>query len=206
VFQTLRTNAVRAAALSVVLSSTLLPAGATSFQPSQTLRAGTKIACVLDEGVDSASLQSGAAFKLRVVDSNHPVLEGAEIHGIVTDVTQPSLLNPARIGFLLRTIHLRNGETKDIRAYVVNRGVVRYNPAAQRAVRQQLPPSVPYGTITPGPIAWQMRIGGGGQIAIGDKPEVAVGGYVYGSGPKRSIVVRAGTPVIVELANDLAIP
>lgn len=204
-FPTLRRNAVAAALAVLACGLPFAPALAVSYLPSQTFRAGTKIACILEETVNSATLHVGTDFKLRVADPSHPALQGATIHGYVTDVTQPGGLNRARIGFLITRIHLRNGRTKPISAYVVNRSVVQYNPAAQAAARRQLPPSQPYGTVTPGPIAWEMRIGNG-PPEIGNKPHTAVGGYLYAAKANEPIVVRYGTPVTVELANDLTIP
>jgi hypothetical protein len=204
VFRTLRAKGTVAAGALALCAASLAPADAVTYLPSQTFRAGTKIACVLDEYVNSATLKVGTDFKLRVVDTAHPALHGAEIHGFVTDVTQPAGTNRARIGFLLRSIHLRNGRTKPIRAYVVNRGVVQYNPAAQQAAHHQSP-MMPMGTVTPGPIAWQMRFAGG-PPSVGEKPNGAVGGYVYAAQGNEPIIVRAGTAVTVELANDLTIP
>ncbi len=205
VFRTLRVN--RPAALfAALIALAAAPALATTFLPSQTIHAGTKIACVLDEAVNSATLQPGTDFKLRVVDTSHPALAGAEIHGHVTDVRPPSTVDRARIGFLLDTITLSNGTKKPISAYVVNKAVVQYNPAAKRATQQQLPPQMPYGTQTPGPIAWQMRIGGGGSPQISTRPTGAVGGYVYAQQMNEPIIIRSGVPVTVELQADLKIP
>ncbi len=201
----MRHSALAAVAAVGVVLSLCIPAGAVTYLPSQTFRAGTKVACVLDETINSRTLGFGTDFRLRVVDVTHPALHGAEIHGIVTDVTQPHGINRARIGFLIRTIHLRNGRSKPIHAYVVNRQVVQYNPAAARAARQALPPAVPYGTVTPGPVAWQMRIGGGG-VTIGEQAAGEVGGYIYAGRANEAIVIPSGSPVTIELASDLTIP
>ena len=76
---------------------------------------------------------------------------------------KPRAAARARVGFMLTSIHLSNGSKKSISATVVSKRVVPLNPAAQSASRQQLSPmaGVPYGTVTPGPIAWQMRVGNG---------------------------------------------
>jgi hypothetical protein len=202
-----RTSLNRAAAL--LLAASLLPAvaGATTLTTSQTFKTGTKIACVLDARVDSSKLSYGDKFRLRVVDPTYPALQGSEIVGYITDVRQPSGMNRARVGFYLTSIHLANGEKKSISAYVVSKRVVPINPAAQSASRQQLSPmaGVPYGTVTPGPIAWQARIGSGGTtISTHDSPDL--GGYVYATGPHEPIVVPAGQPVTVELSASLTIP
>jgi hypothetical protein len=203
VYQTLRASVAGALLLSFGL---LVPAGATSVVPSQTFKAGTKIACVLDEHLDSSKLAYGDKFKLRVVDTAHPALVGSEIIGYITDVRQPSGANRARVGFMLTSIHLPNGSKKSISATVVSKHVVPISPAAQSGSRQQLSPmtGVPYGTVTPGPIAWQMRVGNGPSTVRSESPNL--GGYVYASSANEPIVVNAGSPVTVELSADLTIP
>lgn len=204
-FQTLP---AKAAAALLAATALLAQAQAAPFVPSQTFKAGTKIACVLDEHLDSSKLSYGANFKLRVVDTSHPALVGSEIHGYITDVQQPAGLNRARIGFFLTTIHLPNGSKKSISAYVVNRRVVQINPVAQQASRQQLSPmaGVPNGTVTPGPIAWQMRVGTSGPVTVNESHSASLGGYIYATSAHESIVVPAGTSVIIELASALTIP
>lgn len=190
-----------------LLAVSTIAAGATSFQPSQTFKAGTRIACVLDEHMDSSKLSYGDKFKLRVVDPNLPALHGSEIIGYITDVRQPSSTERARVGFMLTTIHLTNGENKAISATVVSKRVVPINPTAQYASRQQLQPmtGVPYGTVTPGPIAWQMRLGNG-PSSVQSPSSQNLGGYVYATSPHAPIVASAGTPVTVELSESLTIP
>lgn len=185
--------------------ATVSVASAVILVPSETFKAGTRIACVLDEHMDSSKLSYGVKFKLRVVDTTHNGLEGSEIIGYITEVRQPSGLNPTRVGFYLTSIVLRNGKQKSINAYVVSRRVVPINPAAQAQSRQLSPTSgLPYGTVTPGPIAWQMRIGNG-PSSVRESQSPNLGGYVYGTG-SRPIIVNAGTPVTVELAESLTIP
>ena len=182
-------------------------ADATTFLLSHTYKAGTRIACVLEEHLDSSKVSYGDKFRLRVVDTSLPGLHDAVIIGYITEVHRPSGGNEGRVGFLLTTIELRNGEKKSISAYVVNRGVVRFNPVAQYQQRQQLAPmnNVPVGTITPGPIAWQMNVGGGpSNVRRSDSSGGAVGGYVYEW--HWPIVVAAGTATTVELAHHLTIP
>jgi hypothetical protein len=196
---------VRIVAVALTACFAIAPAGATTFVPSHTYKAGTRIACVLVEHLDSSKLSYGDTFHLRVVDTTLPALEGATIVGYVTEVHRPSGGNQGRVGFFLTSIKLSNGEKKSITAYVVNRGVVRYNPSAQYQQRQQLSPmtGVPYGTITPGPIAWQMNMGSGSST-VHESTGGAAGGYVYAT--KWPIVALAGTNVTVELAHDLTIP
>jgi hypothetical protein len=186
---------------------TIARADATGFVPSHTYKAGTRIACVLEERLDSSKLSYGHAFRLRVVDTSLPALHDSAIIGYITEVHPPSGGNEGRVGFFLTTIELRDGEKKPISAYVVNRGVVRFNPVAQYQQRQQLAPmnNVPVGTITPGPIAWQMNAGSGpSNVRRSDTSGGAVGGYVYER--HWPVVVAAGTPVTVELAHNLTIP
>jgi hypothetical protein len=193
----------------VVLATSLFPAsaGATTFVTSQTYKAGTRIACVLDEHLDSSKLAYGDKFKLQVVDVNFPALHGAKIIGYITDVRQPHGVDRARVGFMLTSIHLSNGEKKSISATVLSKRVVPMNPTGQYASRQQLSPmaGVPYGTVTPGPIAWQMRIGNG-PSSVQSPASQNLGGYVYATSNGEPIVVNAGTPVTVELSANLTVP
>ncbi len=203
-----QTLPAKAAAALFAASILFAQAQAAPFVPSQTFKAGTKISCVLDEHLNSSKLSYGANFKLRVVDTSHPALVGSEIHGYITDVKQPSGSDRARIGFFLTTIHLRNGTKKTISAYVVNRRVVQINPEAQQASRQQLSPmsGVPNGTVTPGPVAWQMRLGPGGPSTVSQSHSGSLGGYIYATSAHEPIVIPAGASVVVELASPLTIP
>jgi hypothetical protein len=195
-------------AAAVLLAASIFPAsaGATTLVTSQTFKAGTKIACVLDTRMDSSKLAYGDKFKLRVIDTAHPALHGSEIVGYITDVRQPSGVDRARVGFFLTSIDLPNGTKKSISAYVVSKRVVQINSVAQRASRQLSPMAgVPYGTVTPGPIAWQMRLGSG-PSTVKENQSPSLGGYVYASNAHELIIVPAGQSVTVELASDLTIP
>lgn len=206
-YQTSRTNAAAAAGLALFVCASFAAANATTFVPSQTFKAGTRIACVLDEHMDSSKLKYGDEFKLRVSDPSHPALQGAHIIGYITDVRQPSGGSRARVGFMLTSIVLPDGKKKSISATVVSKRVVPINPGAQSASRQQLSPmaGVPYGTVTPGPVAWQMKIGSGpSSVSTTDSPNL--GGYVYAMNDREPIIVNAGTPVTVELSASLTIP
>lgn len=198
---------VRAAAVAAAFAASLALAQATTFVPSQTFKAGTRFQCVLEEHLDSSKLAYGDKFRLRVVDTSFPALHGAYIVGWITDVKQPKGTDRARVGFFLTTIHLANGKKKSISAYVVNRGVVQINPAAQYQQRQRLSPmtGVPNGTVTPGPIAWQMRLGSGSST-VRREQSGTLGGYIYGQNANEPIVVNAGTSVTVELAENLTVP
>jgi len=198
----------RSAALAVLIGAVCLaPAAAVTLVPSQTIKAGTRIACVLDERLDSSKLSYGDTFKLKVVDTSIPALHGSEIIGYITDVRAPSGANHGRVGFFLTNIQLPNGKKKAITAYVISKRVVQYNPSAQYAQRQQLSPmaGVPYGTVTPGPIAWQMRIGSG-PPTVHEHQSGSLGGYIYASASQWPIIAAAGTPVTVELSESLTIP
>ena len=202
-----RTSLIKVAAALLATSIVPAAAGATTFVPSQTLKAGTRIACVLDEHLDSSKLAYGDKFRLRVVDPNFPALHGARIIGYITEVRKAHGVDRARVGFMLTSIHLSNGEKKSISATVVSKRVVPMNPTAQYASRQQLSPmsGVPYGTVTPGPIAWQMRIGNG-PSSVQSPASQNLGGYVYATSNGEPIVANAGTAVTVELSANLTIP
>jgi len=202
-----RTSPVRVAAVAAAFATCVAYADATTYVPSQTFKAGTRIQCVLEDHMDSSKLAYGDKFRLRIVDTAFPALHGSYIVGWITDVRQPKGTDRARVGFFLTTIHLANGQKKSISAYVVNRGVVQNNPAAQYQQRQRLSPmtGVPYGTVTPGPIAWQMRLGSG-PSTVRQTQSGTLGGYVYGVSAHEPIVVNAGTSVTVELAENLTVP
>ena len=202
-----RTSPVRALAVALTACFAFGRADAASFLPSHTYKAGTRIATVLEERLDSSKLSYGHAFRLRIVDTSFPALHDGAIIGYITEVHPPSGGNEGRVAFFLTTIELRDGEKKSISAYVVNRGVVRYNPVAQYQQRQQVAPmtGVPNGTITPGPIAWQMNLGSGpSNFNRSDRSGGAEGGYVYAR--RWPIVAAEGTAVTVELAHNLTIP
>jgi len=206
VFQTLRPKAIFTGLALMAGIAASAPALATTLVPSQTIRAGTKIQCTLDEHLDSSKLGYGDQFKLKVVDTSLPALQGSEIIGWITDVRQPAGMTKGRVGFFLTTIQLANGKEKSITAYVINKRVKQYNPSAQYQQRQQVSPmaGVPYGTVTPGPVAWQMQMGNG-PSTVKQTQSGSLGGYVYEEG-HWPIVVNAGTPVTVELAENLTIP
>jgi hypothetical protein len=206
VFHTLRANAFAALIAASFVCVSVAPTGATTITTSQTFKAGTKIQCVLDEHMDSSKLAYGDEFKLRVVDTSLPALAGSEIIGYITEVRQPSGASRARVGFMLTAIKLANGKKKNISATIVNRRVVPISPAAQSASRQQLSPmaGVPHGTVTPGPIAWQMTMGSGPSTVQSSTPNL--GGYVYATSAHEPIVVNAGTSATVQLTESLTVP
>ncbi len=208
VFRTLQVKIAAFALMASVCAAALAPAGATTLVPSQTYKAGTKINTVLDESFNSATAKYGDEFKLKVTDPSHPALVGAEIHGYITDVVQPSGSTRTKVGFFLTTIVLPNGTKKPIVAYVVSKRVTPFNPAGQSAARQQMMSAgtVPNGFVTPGPIAWQARIGSGGSVSVSNRPSTTVGGYIYAQADNEPIIVPKGQPVTVELQQNLTIP
>jgi hypothetical protein len=204
----LQAKAPLGAAILLASLALSLPAAAVQIVPSQTFKSGTKIACTLDELMDSSKLSYGDKFKLRVVDTSHAALNGSEITGYITDVRKPSGAEQGHVGFFLTSIKLPNGTKKPITAYVVNRRVTQYNPSAQFAQRQRLSPAAgrPYGSVTPGPVAWQMNLGSGPSTVGTQHHSQSLGGYVYASASQWPIVVQPGTPVTVELAANLTVP
>jgi hypothetical protein len=209
VFRTLQPKAAFLLTVIVGLSCVAL-ARATTIVPSQTYRAGTRIATAVDETLNSATMKYGVKFKLRIIDTTHPALNGGEIIGYIGDVTQPSGLNRAQVTFFLTSIRLRNGAEKSISAFVLSRRVTPYNPGAVAEARRQMiaAPPLPNGTVTPGPVAWQMTFGGGsgGSPTISTRPSGLLGGTVRAASANEPIIVPAGTPVTIELQQDLTIP
>jgi hypothetical protein len=206
VFRTLQAKTAALVLTACVCTVAFAPAGATTLVPSQTFKAGTKINTTLDESFNSANAKYGDKFKLKVVDPSHPALVGSEVVGWITEVDQPS---GAKVGFFITTIHLPNGSKKPIVAYVVSKRVTQFNPAGQSAARQQMMQAgtVPNGFTTPGPIAWQARVGGGSSgVSISNRPSTSVGGFIYAQSAHEPIVVPQGQPVTIELQQDLTIP
>lgn len=205
-----RTSPARLSAFAVALTLSaisLAPAGATTFVPSQTYKAGTRIACVLDETINSATAKYGDKFKLRIVDTSHPALVGGHITGWVTEVSQPSGISRAKLSFFLTTLHLANGTKKSISAIVLNRRVVKYDPGTLRAARNQMPPAMVAGMVTPGPVAWQMNFGGGSSSpTVQNRSSGTLGGTIYAESSSEPIVIPAGASVTVELQQDVTIP
>lgn len=206
-FRTLQPKTALLLTILVGLSWVTL-ARATTFVPSQTFKAGTRIATAVDVTLNSSQMKYGVKFKLRIVDTTHPALNGGEIIGYIGDVTQPSGGTRAQVTFFLTSIKLPNGTTKSISAYVLSRRVTPYNPGAVAEMRRQMiaAPPMPNGTVTPGPVAWQMTFNGGGSPQISTRPSGLLGGTVTAGSANQPIVVPAGTPVTVELQQPLTIP
>ncbi len=172
-----------------------------------TIPTGTKILCVLGQGVDSRTLTVGTNFKLPIDDPTHPSLAGAAIHGRVTDVTGPGGLTRARIGFILDYIRFKDGTRAAIHAVVVSRNVTQTNTAVNRqeAVKFSLPP-MPSGRVTPGPIAWQMTFRKDAAPSVTPPPAGNTSGYVYAQKSNENIVIPPGAPVTIQLTSNLTTP
>jgi hypothetical protein len=172
-----------------------------------TISSGTKILCVLGANVDTRTLTVGTDFKLQVDDPTLPSLAGAAIHGHVTDVAGPGGMTRARIGFILDYIRFKNGTRTTIHALVVSKNVTQTNTAAARQERLKfsLPP-MPNGTVTPGPIAWQMTFRKDAAPSVTPPPAGNTSGYVYAQKSNENIVIPAGSPVTIQLTSDLATP
>ncbi|HEY1653613.1 MAG TPA: hypothetical protein VGF86_00705 [Candidatus Tumulicola sp.] len=172
-----------------------------------TISSGTSILCILAKGVDSSTLKVGTDFKLRVDDPTLPALTGAAVHGHVTDVSGPGGLSRARIGFMLDYVQFKNGTRASIHANVVSRNVTQTNTAvAQReAVKFSLPP-MPNGTVTPGPIAWQMHFRRDAAPSVSPPPAGNTSGYVYAQKSNETIVIPPGSPVTIQLTSPLTTP
>jgi hypothetical protein len=172
-----------------------------------TIANGTKVLCVLGQGVNSATLKVGTDFKLHVDDPTQPNLTGATIHGHVTDVAGPGGLTRARIGFILDYIRFKDGSRASIHASVVSKNVTQTNTAVakQEAVKFSLPP-MPNGTVTPGPVAWQMHFRKDAAPSVSPPPAGNTSGYVYAQKSNENIVIPPGSPVTIALTSSLTTP
>ncbi|HEY1974955.1 MAG TPA: hypothetical protein VGG89_00230 [Candidatus Baltobacteraceae bacterium] len=189
--------------IAVFLSS--LPASAVTTV-SRTVPAGTKLHCVLADNIDSRTLIAGTGFLLRVDDPSQGALDEAWIKGHVTDVAQPQGLDRARIGFVLSNIRLRNGERAGIHAEVLGENITQIDMAAVKREREKfLLPAMPRGTVTPGPIAFQITFREGSKPSVTPPPSVANGGYIYAAKSNENIVMPAGTPVTIKLTSNLVL-
>ncbi|MEO6836608.1 MAG: hypothetical protein ABI231_11990 [Candidatus Tumulicola sp.] len=190
-----------AAAVAVVILASVAVAQAA------TVPSGAKILCVLAQGVNSATLKVGEDFTFRIDDPAQPALAGAAIHGHVTDVAAPGGMTRARIGFMLDYIRFKNGTRGSIHANIVSKNVTQTNTAVarQEALKFSLPP-MPNGTVTPGPIAWQMHFRKDAAPSVSPPPAGNTSGYVYAQKSNQNIVIPPGSPVTILLTSDLTTP
>jgi hypothetical protein len=188
-------------ALIACASATALAATMTS---GVKIPAGTKIRCALAQGVDSRTLKVGTDFKLVIDDPSQPALQGAAVHGHVTDVAGPGGLDRARIGFIFDYIKFGDKTRAPIHANVLSRNVTQTNTAqaAQEATKFQLPP-MPVGQVTPGPVVFQINFRPGHTPSVTPPPVGQSSGYVYAQNSNENIVIPPGTPVTIQLTRDL---
>jgi hypothetical protein len=196
---------VLAALVSVVIAATTLT------QPT-TLKANTRIACVMETAINSSTAQAGDTFKVRVNDPTFPTLAGAVIHGHITHVYQQHGLDRAEIAFLFDNIVFSNGASVPIRAFVVSRNVVQRTATGPGTPSLIGPVSMP-NTVGPpnqSTMAWSMNIDlHSGRSSSGSSPPsqtAQTGGFAYASERGKPIVVRAGTPATIQLASSLQTP
>lgn len=168
--------------------------------------AGAVIHAVLGQAVDSRTLTEGTSFQLIIDEPTTPAIDGASIHGDVTDVAQPRGLDRARIGFVLTNIQFKNGKKEPFHGQVLSKNVTYVNTAeARREANRFKLPSMPMNTVTPGPIAWQMTFRAGSKPSYTPPPAGNSGGYVYAANSNENIVIPAGTPVTIKLTSNLAL-
>jgi hypothetical protein len=172
-----------------------------------TIPNGTKFVAVTHKGINSATLTPGTDFKLHVDDPSQPALAGAVIVGHVTGVTGPGGLTRASISFVFDYIQLASGKREPIHAAVVSQNVTQTNTAQQRneQVKFSLPPMTT-GTVTPGPIAWQMHFSRDSAPSVTPAPSGGAGGVVYAQQSNEQIVIPPGSPVTLQLTADLTTP
>jgi hypothetical protein len=187
-------------ALAVLLALVL---GVTTLTQPITLKAGTKIAVVMQSAIDSRTSQSGDTFTLRVNDPSEPALAGARIKGHITRVNGPFGMQPAEIAFLFDSITFASGAKEPIRAFVVSRNVVQRNATGPGA---PAPPPGPFhmpNTVGPpnqSTMVWSTQLGPKTQQTS------QTGGFAYASSTGKPLVVQAGTPGTIQLASDLQVP
>ncbi|MBV8117635.1 MAG: hypothetical protein JOZ01_06630 [Candidatus Eremiobacteraeota bacterium] len=172
-----------------------------------TIPSGTKVLCVLGQGVNSATLKTGTNFKLHVDDPTLPSLAGAAIVGHVTDVGGTGGMTRARIGFRLDYIAFKNGTRAAIHAVIVSKSVTQTNTAVARQEQVKFSlPAMPNGTVTPGPIAWQMNFRRDAAPSVTPPPAGNTSGYVYAQKSNENIVIPPGAPVTIQLTSNLTTP
>lgn len=178
-------RAFRSAPIAVLA---ILALSAAAF--ADTVANGSKILTVTHKGVNSATLTPGTDFKLHVDDPSQPALAGAMIVGHVTSVAGPAGLTRASIAFVFDYIQFKNGKKEPFHASVVSRNVTQTNTAQarQEQVKFTLPPMTT-GTVTPGPIAWQMHFSRGSAPSVTPPPSGNSGGVVYAQQPNEQIVI-----------------
>jgi len=172
-----------------------------------TIPNGTKVVAVIHKGINSATLTPGTDFKLHIDDPSQPALAGAVIVGHVTNVAGPGGMTRASISFVFDYIQFASGKKEPIHAAVVSKNVTQTNTSQARKeqIKFSLPPMT-VGTVTPGPIAWQMHFGGGSKPSVTPAPSGNSGGVVYAQQTGEQIVIPPGSPVTLQLTAELDTP
>ena len=198
-------SAILVTGIAVSLSSSL--ALAATFVSGGTIPAGTTIHAALGQAVDSRTVTVGTSFQLLIDEPTQPAIDRASIHGHITEVSQPGI-DRASIGFILTNIVFANGKKEPIHAQVMNKNVTYVNTAEvkREQAKFKLPPMLPVGTVTPGPIAWQITFRPGERPSVTPPPAGNSGGYVYAANSNENIVIPAGTLVTMKLTSNLALP
>jgi hypothetical protein len=187
-----------------LIAGLIVLAVAAPARAGTTIASGKKILCVLRHAIDSNTAVAGNDFSLVVDDPSQPALRGTVIHGSITDVSRGGA-GRARIGFILTYLKFRNGTRAAIHAEVVGKDVVQSNTALarQEAAKFSLPPMP--GTVTPGPVVWQIHFGPNGP-SLSPPPAGNTSGYVYAKKSNETIVIPPGSPVTIQLTSDLTAP
>ena len=174
---------------------------------TRTIPSGTTFTAVLHKGIDSSTLTTGSNFVLHIDEPTQPAIDRATIHGHVTDVSGPSGVDRAHIGFVFDYIKFQNGSRAPVHVQVLSKYVTQTNTAAvaKEAAKFSLPP-MPVGTVTPGPIAWQLTFRHGSSPSYTPAPTGLSGGYVYAANSNENIVIPPGTPVTMQLTSSLTVP
>jgi len=168
----------------------------TTTTTSTTIKAHTRIMCVLGTTVDSSTAKRGDEFILRVDDDAQPSLYGAVIQGHVTRVIQPHGIEPAEIAFLFDKITFLDHTSTQFRGFVVSANVVQHTTSTPGAMP---PPKIP-GAPPSSSIVWETQLG------PRNTSTAQTGGIAYASRTGRPLVAKAGSPVTIELASDLQTP
>ena len=195
--------------MNIVAALAAFVLAATTLTQPITLKANTRINCVMETAVNSSTAHAGDTFTLRVNDPSYPSLAGAIIHGHITHVYQPHGFDRAEIAFLFDDIVFADKARSPIRAFVVSRNVVQRTATGPGA---PLPPPGPVSMPnTVGPpnqstMVWSMNMNLGGGSSGGPSQTAQTGGFAYASARHKPIVVQVGTPVTIQLASSLQTP
>ena len=161
-------------AMNILAALATVVLGVTTLTQPTTLKAGTKIACVMQTAVDSRTAQAGDTFTLSVNDPSQPVAcRRASFKGHITHVYQPHGFERAEIAFLFDTIVSRTGRKGTDSSVCASRATsCSAMPRAQahrylRRDRSRMPNTV--GPPNQSTMVWSMThdLGGGGSKIAG---------------------------------------